>query len=201
MEFQSKTRHGRPVTKGGTLYFGKHSERWALKMYCKAEELECKTGRLPDELIGKGIEQWAENKLRVELRLHNKELVKLGLDKAKNFNSISITKLFNEYMSRLKMTDQIRLSDKLTNELPSSLIETYTLWSEGHDVRSMIRSKSTYYRRRKQLMEFGINIDIRPHSNHSNNVIPMFRVLEAKPAEVPNWAFDNQLIHYSAKRA
>lgn len=197
MEFKAKTRHGRPVSKGGTLYFGKTSERWAIKLYCKAEEITSKTGRLPDDLIGRGIESWADNKLRVELRLHNKELIKLDLSKAKYFKPNLIRKLFNDYIGKVKMSDQVILSDEVIEGLPNNLRTSYTLWSEGHDLRFLM-SKRTYYRHRRELLEFGINIDMAPCGKASTNVVPMFRVLEAKPAEIPRWAFNEGLVHHSA---
>ena len=39
-EFQSKSRHGRPTVRGGTLYFGQHSRRWSVKFYSKGDELD-----------------------------------------------------------------------------------------------------------------------------------------------------------------
>ena len=96
------------------------------------------------------------------------------------------------------MTDQIRLSDEVTSKLPNRLLTTYTLWTEGHDLRSMM-TKPTYYRQRKDLMEYGINIDIRPCEKATTNVVPMFRILEATPSQIPTWAYDKNLIHPSAR--
>jgi II/X family phage/plasmid replication protein len=198
MEFKAKTRHGRPTTKGGTLYFGKTSERWAIKLYCKAEEIRTKTGQLPEQLTNIGIENWAENKLRIELRLHRKELEKLDITQAKDLTPNRVRQLFNLYLGKIEMTDQIRLTDEITAKLPNKLIATYTLWTEGHDLRNMM-SKATYYRQRKSLMEYGINIDLRPCEPAKSNVVPLFRILEAKPAEVPDWAYSKNLIHQSRK--
>lgn len=198
MEFKAKTRHGRPSKKGGTLYFGKTSERWALKMYCKAEEIRTKTGQLPEPLTNKGIENWAENKLRVELRLFRKELEKHQIQQAKDLSPEYVTQLFNQYLGKLEMTDQIRLTDSITAKLPNKLVSTYTLWTEGHDLRAMM-SKATYFRHRKMLLDYGINIDLRPCEPATNNVIPMFRILEAKPAAIPEWSFEKNLIHKSAR--
>lgn len=200
MEFKAKTRHGRPTTKGGTLYFGKTSERWAIKLYCKAEEIRTKTGQLPEPLTNQGIENWVDNKLRVELRLHRKELEKLGIITANQASATQVKTVFNEYLGRIEMTDQIRLTNDVTAKLPNKLVATYTLWTEGHDLREMM-SKATYYRQRKALMEYGINIDLRPCEPAVTNVVPMFRILEAKPAQVPSWAFSKNLIHQSARAA
>ncbi len=197
LEFKAKTRHGKPSTKGGTLYFGKTSEYWAMKFYCKAEEIQTTRGKLPVEIQNKGIEKWVDNILRVELRLLSKQLKRLNILKVKDLNKLITKQLFNEYLRKIDMTDQIKLTDEVMLNMPNKLRSTYTLWTEGHDLRSMI-SKSAYYRHRKELKEFGINIDLRPESIKKSNVIPLVRILEAQPAEVPHWAFEQGLVHHSA---
>jgi II/X family phage/plasmid replication protein len=59
--------------------------------------------------------------------------------------------------------------------------------------------KTTYYRQRKLLKAHGINIDLSPNKTvqQTNNVVPMFRVLEAVPAVIAKWAFTKNLIHKS----
>jgi II/X family phage/plasmid replication protein len=197
LEFKSKTRHGRPSKKGGTLYFGKNSKRWAIKFYCKAEEIQTANGRLPHELQNVGIENWVENKLRIELRLLSKELIELGIVNVKDVMTIKARSLFDKYVGRINMSEQIALSDEKKMNLPTKLRSTYTLWIEGHDLRSMM-SKATYYRHCLELKEFGINIDLRPESTKKSNVVPLIRILEAKPASIPNFAFERGLIHRSA---
>jgi len=199
LEFKAKTRHGRPSTKGGTLYFGKNSQRWAIKFYSKSEEIKTATGRLPHDLQGVGIEKWVDNKLRIELRLLSKELVKIGIINVKDLIINRVTKLFFKYLGRIDMSEQIALSDKNKMRLPNKLRSTYTLWIEGHDLRDML-SKSAYYRHRADLKAYGINIDLRPESVQKSNVVPLIRVLEAKPAEIPYFAFSQNLIHRSATR-
>ncbi len=197
LEFKAKTRHGRPASKGGTLYFGKNSQRWAIKFYSKWEEIQTSTGRLPYDLKGKGIENWVENKLRIELRLLSKELIKIGVVNVKDLTINKVVELFAEYLGRIEMSEQIALSDENKMNLPTKLRSTYTLWIEGHDLRDML-SKSAYYRHRADLKEYGINIDLRPESTQKSNVVPLIRILEAKPASIPNFAFERDLIHRSA---
>jgi II/X family phage/plasmid replication protein len=197
LEFKAKTRHGRPATKGGTLYFGKNSQRWAIKFYSKSEEIQTSTGRLPYDLQGKGIENWVDNKLRIELRLLSKELIKIGIVNVKDLMISKVVELFAEYLGRIEMSEQIALSDENKMNLPTKLRSTYTLWIEGHDLRDML-SKSAYYRHRADLKTYGINIDLRPESTQKSNVVPLIRVLEAKPACIPKFAFERSLIHRSA---
>lgn len=197
LEFKAKTRHGRPSTKGGTLYFGKNSERWAIKFYCKAEEITTARGRLPHEITGLGIENWADNKLRIELVLRTKELRKIDIEKVKDLSSLKVRTLFEQYVRRIEMSEQIALTDDRLMAIPNKLRMTYRAWSDGYDLRDMM-SKSAYYRHRAELKEHGINIDLRPESTRKSNIVPLIKVLEAKPASIPEFAFSKQLIHYSA---
>lgn len=197
LEFKAKTRHGRPSSKGGTLYFGKTSERWAIKFYCKAEEIKTARGRLPVNLCDKGIETWAENKLRIELRLLSKQLKALSINKVKDLNIDKVKMLFSEYLRKIEMSEQIALTDQKMNEIPKRLRMTYRAWLDGHDLRDML-SKSAYYRHRADLKEYGINIDLRPESTTKSNVVPLIRVLEARPASIPEFAFERGLVHRSA---
>lgn len=197
LEYKSKTRHGRPSTKGGTLYFGKNSQRWAIKFYCKAEEIKTAAGRIPYDLQNLGIEKWVDNKLRIELRLLSKELIKIDIKNVKDLTIDKVKSLFSEYVGRIDMSEQITLTDDAMMNMPNKLRSTYTLWVEGHDLRSMM-SKATYNRHRLELKTFGINIDLRPESTRKSNVVPLIRVLEAQPATIPYFAFERGLIHCSA---
>ncbi|WP_406566670.1 MULTISPECIES: phage/plasmid replication protein, II/X family [Enterobacteriaceae] len=44
---------------------------------------------------------------------------------------------------------------------------------------------NTFYRHRRELLSFGIDINFYCDSPDSNNVVPLIRTLEAKPAEIP----------------
>jgi len=197
LEFKAKTRHGRPSNKGGTLYFGKNSRRWALKFYCKAEEIKTKRGSLPDDLQNIGIEKWVDNKLRIELRLLSKQLKELNINKVKDLCVDKTKAVFGEYLRKVEMSEQITLTDEKMIEMPKRLKMTYRAWQDGHDLRDVL-SKSAYYRHRTDLKEYGINIDLRPESTQKSNVVPLIRILEAQPAEIPFFAFEQKLIHCSA---
>jgi len=200
-EFKSKTRHGRPSTKGGTIYWGKNSSRWALKAYSKGEEISAGKGhKLPGPLMDTPLTSWADNKLRFELRLLSKELDKLNLKTANKINPRTVKNTFNEYIKRLQMTEQITLSDEKLYSLPLRLRSSYILWRDGYDLRADL-SKATYYRHRKELLNYGFDIALAVEKSTSNNVVPLIRVLEAKPVSVPDWAFDLSLIHESARCA
>lgn len=115
----------------------------------------------------------------------------------KDLNKSVVRRLFDEYVRKIEMSEQIALTDEKMSELPKRLRMTYRAWQDGHDLRELL-SKSAYYRHRNDLKEYGINIDLRPESTQKTNVIPLIRVLEAQPAIVPNFAFERGLIHRSA---
>lgn len=196
-EFKSKTRHGRPSSKGGTLYWGKTSKRWSLKAYSKGEEIQRPKHGLPDELRNTLLPSWADKKLRIELVLRSKELDEIGLSEAHTWKTGTAKTVFEKYIVRIDMSAQMVLKDERLNDLPHNVRGTYLLWREGHDLRSTL-PKATYYRHRKQLMSIGINIDLCREASPGSNVIPLIKVLEAKPSVIPDWAFEQNLIHPSA---
>ena len=157
-----------------------------MKFYSKGGELKASGHQILSEFLqAKSFHDFASDKLRAELTLRTKELKKLGLDKGSDWGDNEPNKVFLEYMSRLEMTEQKQL-DTLIPILPGELRNTYLTWKEGYDVRSLM-SKPTFYRHRKRLLEHGLDISI-PSGNKPNNVIPLMRIIEAIPADIPEWA-------------
>ena len=196
-EFKSRTRHGRPQMKGGTLYWGKTSQRWALKVYSKGEEIEASKHQLPDDLLSTPIPAWADNKLRLELRIKKKQLTKHDITIARDMTADRARELFSEYVRKLEMNEQVALSSEEQLALPQKLRSTYILWRSGEDLRHTL-PKATYYRHRNELLPYGIDIAISRDVVDRSNVVPLIRVLEATPAGIPEWAFQQRLVHRSA---
>ena len=189
-EFSARTRQGKGHFSGSTLYFQKKSTRWSLKFYSKGKEIRATGHQLPRSFLqAKSFHDWTDDKLRAELTLRTKELKKLGLDKGCNWGDNEPSEVFVKYMSKLEMSEQRQIDDMLT-ELPRTLCATYTLWKSGHDPKVLL-PKPTFYRHRKALMEHGIDISI-PSGNKPNNVVPLMRIIEAVPAEIPEWAYGTE---------
>lgn len=186
-----RTRSGTAMSKGTTVYMNKTSQRWNVVMYSKGQELEKHS--LPRELEGGSLEAYADNKLRVELRLKQKELAKIGLSNGKPWLSLDVWPLFKDYVGRIDMTAQaVRSSDLF--EIPKHARMTYELWSLGRDVRQFM-GKTKFYKDRKALLEMGIDISVpKPVDNENINVVPLKRVLELKPAGIPEWAYGTNLV-------
>lgn len=100
-EYSSRTRHGRPASKGGTLYWGKSSKRWALKAYSKGEEVDTKKKghELPLQLQNTPIREWAQNKLRIELVLRGKQLDELQINRGSAISESTVEALYRHYLA------------------------------------------------------------------------------------------------------
>ena len=188
-EFQSKSRHGRPMTKGGTLYWGKHSRRWAMKAYGKADEVgSTKDHRLPDEIPNRtDLLNYAEDKLRIELVLRSMQIKDLLIQNASTWDISTPAKLHSLYMGSIDMSNQFSLTETEISDLPARLVAVYKLWKNGEGLRSMY-PKNTFYRYRRALLKHDIDIAV-TQPKIISNVVPLIRALRPEAvAQVPDWA-------------
>ena len=192
---RARSRHGRRNRDKGTVYLGKNSRRWALKFYNKAREMiaQGKSHKLPDYLQNVGLEDFIQGKLRAELRIFSKELKKHGITHGYHLTPELINQLFNTYLGKIDMTTQATLIDEQLFKLPRHLTGTYQLWRQGADIRHLL-SKATYFRQRKALLEYGIDISAMHLEPEHNNVVPLMRIIEAVPVAIPAWAYERGLI-------
>jgi len=197
LERTARTRHGTAVSKGNTVYFGKNSERWTLKFYAKGQEIE--QHKLPGPLQLTSLPDFANNKLRAELTLRTKELTKLGLNVGTAWFNIDEWELYKEYMGRVEMSNQKPIDDILS-KLPKYLVSSYALWKEGYCLKTTL-PKNTFYRHRRELLEFGIDISIPNNQEEATNVVPLNRVIEMRPCGIPDWAFGTDLLFEPRKLA
>lgn len=197
LERTARTRHGTAVSKGNTVYFGKNSERWTLKFYAKGQEIE--QHKLPGPLQLSSLPDFANNKLRAELTLRTKELIKLGLNVGSAWFNIDEWELYKEYMGRVEMSNQKLIGDILS-KLPKYLVSSYALWKEGYCLKTTL-PKNTFYRHRRELLEFGIDISIPNNQEETTNVVPLNRVIEMRPCGIPDWAFGTDLLFEPRKLA
>ena len=199
-EFQSKSRHGRPMMKGGTLYWGKHSRRWAMKAYGKADEVSStKEHKLPIEIPCRDeLLDYAEDKLRLELVLRSMQLKDLNLSKSSAWYPNTPAKMHAIFMESIDMSNQFTLAESTITDFPARLVAVYRLWKNGEDLRAMY-PKNTFYRSRRQLLEFDIDIAI-IQPKFSGNVIPLVQALRPEAiANIPEWAVGKNL-YFESKR-
>ncbi len=192
-ELKARTRSGRPQSKGSTVYFQKNSRRWSLKFYSKGQELEAgKKHQLSNQIpcdLQNHLKQFANNLLRCELTLRSMELKDLNLNTVDKLTPEKLAWCFKEYLGRVEMNKQVLLPDDKAMELPRCVVSTYELWKQCADLRQLL-PRNTYYRHRKQLLNFDIDIaNPPPEDLKSSNVVPLIRVLEAEPVVIPDWAY------------
>jgi II/X family phage/plasmid replication protein len=187
LERTSRTRHpGRGEMKGQTLYYGKHSQRWALKFYSKGTELDAAGRGLPVDLAESDLRAHADGLVRAELRLRSKELQKLGLDRASAWGDTTGQELHAAYLARLETAESFMLDGDVLEQLPGRLRLVHQAWLDGHDLRKTLAAR-TFYRYRNELLKHGVDIAIKQPRDKASNVIPLRVVLQAKPATVPEW--------------
>jgi II/X family phage/plasmid replication protein len=175
-----------------TLYFGKHSRRWAVKCYSKGHELTAKGHKLHTDLQIPELLDWADKSLRIEMVIRSMALKEFGLNLAKVWTKDTAKMLLcSHVLSNLELSDNMPIPDEVLSSLPVRLKGIYSLWRSGEDLRSQM-SSSAFYRWRKIFLSYGIDIAL--VQENTSNVVPLIRYLEAVPASIPDWAYEKGLV-------
>ena len=177
---------------GDTAYFGKKSRRWGLKCYSKGNEIKAKDHKLPPELCIPEMLEYADKSLRIEAFFRQLELKRRGLHLVSNWDIDTPTELLLECISKLELSNVYMLDGSVLDTLPPRLRMTYNAWLNGEDLKS-IYTQRTFYRVRKEMEKYGIDISTKSPKEKSN-VIPLIRVLEAQPVGIPDWAYEKKLV-------
>lgn len=190
---KTHSRMGRPVMRGHTVYFGKHSRRWSFKAYAKGDEI--KKHKLPDNIPCRDLLiTEAQNLVRCELTLRSQELKRAGYEKISDFTKEALQHLYVSYLERIDMTKNLKLPTDVIQSLKRAYRGTYFIWQNGICPRSMM-SEPTFYRHRSYLMRYGVDIAIPLETDHTADVIPLKRLITGKPHAIPDWAYENGLVY------
>lgn len=181
---------GRGHYQEGTLTYGKvakgkRAATWQMVLYCKGDEVELPRSRFHSELpFREELLKWADNKLRIELRLRTGELKKVGLRFASHWTEQRAFDVFTLYLARIELAEEHVVEIDMIDEMKPRHRAIYALWQSGADLRE-VYPRPTFYRYRAELRDLlGVDIATR---HAADNVIPLRRVLEARPAGVPSW--------------
>lgn len=192
----SANRRGRGVMRGATLVFGdaegKSFSRWQIVIYSKGQEIEAHP--LPHFMMSDpAVLQWVQRALRVEVRLGRLELQKQGLRCLSGWlesadASPDIPRMWRSKVAQLDFNNSAETHFDL-EILPLSLRSTFAAWRAGVDPRITL-SRATFYRYRRQLQEVaGVDIAIPLQTAPPTaQIVPIKRILEARPAGRPDWA-------------
>lgn len=184
----TRSRHGRPLISGDTVYWGKHSRRWSMKAYCKFCELEAHKPADP-ELYGLARE-FVEPQLRLELTLRRPAIKDLpedvGIDE----------ELVWEFMDRIEVGVMKADKSERRPQLKSNIENVLALWLEGRDVRMTMPRRSFYRCRRKILDEVGVDISLAPDESKAIERVKFdldyLKLHEVKeiPEHMKKWLFE-----------
>ena len=177
---------------GCTLYFGrtdkgKRAKDWTLKIYSKGHDIGVHPLPLPAYHVP-GLLDEVNRTLRVELTLRTAELKRLGLTMVGDWTPEKVREVWEAYVAKLDFGESVLNLDTLDLAelcLKPRHVAFLGAWKAGNDLRACM-SKTAFYRLRSELKELtGHDIALRcPKSN----VVPLRRVIEAKPAGRPAWA-------------
>ena len=170
-------RKGRAVTTKGTVYFGQNSTWYAIKFYNKYKELS--DHKIPLKVPHRDkLKDFVINKLRTELVLRKRELMKNNLHIAKNWNNKTVVVMLNKYVNneKIHITETSSFEDSVIVDMPRSLRSTYALWQTGINLTSVM-SKTTFYRHRTELFNYGIDISSQP-PKEDNTVVSLHKKID-----------------------
>jgi II/X family phage/plasmid replication protein len=187
------------LVKGTTLYFGKNSRRWSLKLYAKGQEIEAKGHKQEAIQDLSSALEWADRTLRAELVMRAMELKRLKLDWLFAWLPVDgvpfgvTPELLRDRLGDMTMTTTAQLSVEVLATFRPALRTAFAAWEAGNDLREILK-RPTFYKFRKELLVHGIDIATSVPKEVSN-VVPLYRVLEAKPAQIPAWAHGTPLYY------
>lgn len=183
-------RRGRGQAYGSTsVVWGAKSRSWSLKAYVKGDELRKHV--LPPELPRREqLQNWSDDKLRLELSLMARYLKKMGLDQAASWTTETPMTVFRNHLSRLRIDGGVTLTPSDVEALPTRLRQTHRLWLYGEDLEGLM-TRSTLHRHRKELMKAGVNISV-PASKEALTTVALRAYLQT-PVPIPEWAIGTPL--------
>lgn len=188
------------LVKEGTVYWGEKSRYFSLKAYAKAQEL--RKHRLPKDLpMVADLSKFAEGIVRREVTIWARELRHRQLHIVSNWAILDATpsKLFDELFGRLTISEATMREPSKLDALPAKLRSVYQLWDDGHDLREIFPTR-TWYRHRKALLAFGIDIAVK-RPRERTNVVPLVVTLVGREVGVPDWARGTPLYFDPSARA
>jgi II/X family phage/plasmid replication protein len=139
----------------GTVYWGKRSRRWSLKIYDKQREV-VSTKATSDVATTSAL---AAGKLRVEVVLRGLQLDEMNLRHLEQWSTVDAMHLLRDFLAKLELPDQAPRLDVAL--LPRHLRAPFFQWAQGDDLRALY-PKPTFYRYRKQLLQVGVDIAVPP---------------------------------------
>lgn len=149
----TRSRHGRAMLAGTTVYWGQHSRRWTIKAYCKFCELATHP---PAEHLDE-LRAYSEGHLRLELTLRTLELKPRG-----TLTDDVLWEYFDRVVNAMPKTGDGKLEVEMMTKsgLPLAVQSQVLLWLSGREVRRMMPRRTFYKYRRQVLDALGVDLSL-----------------------------------------
>jgi len=190
--------------------------------YCDLRDNKYGKPKFEDEDLNKRILDHADGLVRFEAKYKSSWFRRNGIETFyelwkhyPDLSSMLFDKINGMKFGGTNMKDTVM--EDLKSELPTHILPTYLFWLDGKTVvqikemlgggRRTSSGDRRYQRASKYLREeHHVNVKVRLtnaaiEKKHVSNVIPMVRVLEAKPDVAPQWFYDEGLIYEPSKHA
>lgn len=180
-------RWARGMLRGSTVSWTSRALR--LKVYHKLQEvLDRRLLHHLREKCASRVVGWLTGKLRFEIELRSRELKRLGLQKGELWNGLDLRRLVLHYAEAVELPKAPPVSAS-SLQVPRHLRATVLLWREGVDLRTAL-PRRTFYRHRRELLEYGIDITRPPTPEERLEPVktpPFPSLAEVLSFDVPDW--------------
>ena len=171
--FGLKVKEGQKV-KGSSLssfkFYNKLTEMKKHKPTCNSQYVET-------------LKTMATGVVRAEAMYRSKELQTKGVKFLRDWTQETSYWLHREWIAKMEISANVEINSEQMKALPKKLMAVYKLWEQGNDLMELY-SRSAFYRHRRQLLEYDIDIAVRREPRDDVQIIPVLRVVEAKPVHV-----------------
>jgi hypothetical protein len=169
----ARSRHGGALVRGTTVYHGKNSRHWTMKIYLKSDELKArgKGHHLSEKLSIRDrdlLTDWSTGVVRFELTLRSLELGRPIAD----IKTLTLYSIWQRYFERITFNRNAapHIEDLMMTTLTRAERSAHFQWQHGKDLRAEF-SKSGFYKLRSALLtKLAIDIAVPPVVEDSDPV-------------------------------
>lgn len=174
-----------------TVYLNQHSKSACTKLYNKRKEILAHPfpGMLNNRDACRELQRYTTGLLRVEFVLRAPALKHLRLNNASEWSVTTAKELIKEKSKSLAVSRPVRYLPlpEAYHGWKRELKQTYRLWAQCNDLSTLFGNK-TLQRRRRSLIEFGIDIRIPPPNDRTPYISIQSLLVSENMTFVPRFA-------------
>ena len=171
---------GSLAVNGATVEYGRGSKYVYGKLYCKTTELKKHKSRKSGQHVSDEVVDFCQSLgvIREEFTLKSRFLLQNGLA---YLGAITDSLLIEVYMNRTQLQRLENVKYESFSDLPPRLRATYVSWKYGYPIELPV---STFYRHRKALLAYGVDISI---PNNVQTLPIKIKTIELAALTAPDW--------------